>query len=699
MKKLFVLLIVLTVMIFIGGCQNLEEFFSFFNKAPIIISEPVKTATEGNLYSYQVEASDPDGDVLSYFLDLFPEEMNISSENGLVSWLPTNNQIGIYRVIMEVSDGRKSALQDFEIEVSNTNDSPQILSYFPANLNVDINEGDSIRFEIQAEDVDLNTTLNYRWFLNGSLVSNSTVTPVSGGSFVNNWKYFAGVGNSGQKTVKAIISDGELSNSMQWKVTINDITSPNKPTLDAVTSPTNISSQILSGTKESNSSIWINGTEAVALNSGTTWSFSFNLSEGENDISITSKDGAGNESSTVTSEIVLDSIAPGIPTLNDVITPTNISPQVLSGTKEANSSIWINGVEVVPINPETTWLYSFDLSEGINNISITSRDALDNESSAIISIIKYDLDIYVDAKNVSGIEDGTETHPFDSIGEGISAVISGKSVIVKEGSYNDKLIIDKSITVKKMVESSTNNTIIDGSDKSGNLITVAADNVTISGFYINGANSTEVGIYIDNYFSITIENNLIKNNKDYGINYCDSNPTIQNNTIEGNGSSGIDIKSGGLGIIHGNSITNNKYGIRSCGDSSPEINNNEITSNSNSGIYCREGANPVISYNTISNNSYGVLIDYNLTWGALVNPDIGGGDSASEGNNKISGNSIHGVSNKTTHNIYAKYNWWGDAAGPKYPYHTSSSGDWVYWSKTGGNIIFDPYLKTEPIEP
>ncbi|MEA2021032.1 MAG: right-handed parallel beta-helix repeat-containing protein [Candidatus Caldatribacteriota bacterium] len=693
MKKLFVLLIVLTVMIFIGGCQNLGEFFSFFNEAPIIISEPVKTATEGNLYSYQVEASDPDGDVLSYFLNLFPEEMNISSENGLVSWLPTNNQIGIHRVIIEVSDGRKSALQDFEIEVSNTNDSPQILSYYPANLNVDINEGDSIRFEIQAEDVDLNTTLNYRWFLNGSLVSNSSVTPVSGSSFVNSWKYFTGVGNSGQKTLKAIISDGELSDSVQWKITVNDITSPNKPTLDAVTSPTNISSQILSGTKESNSGIWINGTEVVALNPSTTWSFSFNLSEGENDISITSKDGAGNESSTVTADIVLDSMAPGVPTLNEVITPTNISPQTLSGTKEENSSIWINGVEAVPINPETIWLYSFDLSEGINNISITSRDALGNESSAITSTIKYDLDIYVDAKNVSGIEDGTETHPFDTIAEGIEAAVSGKSVIVAAETYNEQLVINKGITLRG---ESRNNTFVTGTGFTGNLITITADNVTISGFLINGLNSTEIGIYIDNYFSITIENNFIKNNKDYGINYCNSNPTIQNNTIEGDGSSGIDVKSGGFGIIRGNSITNNKYGIRTCGDSSPEINNNEITGNSNSGIYCRESATPVISYNTISNNSYGVLIDYNFTWGALVNPDIGGGDRGSEGNNNISGNSIHGVSNKTTHNIYAKYNWWGDAAGPKYPYHVSSSGDWVYWSETGGNVVFEPYLEAEP---
>jgi len=693
MKKLFVVLFILVIAILIGGCQSLVEILSFLNKEPIIFSEPILTATEDNLYSYEVKAIDPEGNVLNYFLSIYPEGMSINGENGLISWSPTNNQVGTHQVVVEISDGKKSVIQRFEIEVFNVNNPPKILSYSPVNLNVNINEGDSIKFEIQAEDIDLNTILNYRWFLNGLLVSNSSVTPVVSSSFVNNWTYFAGVGNCNKKTLKAIISDGTLSDSVQWKITVNDVTPPNKPTLDAVTSPTNISSQILSGTKESNSSIWINGIEAVSINSNTTWSFTFNLSEGKNDISITSRDTAGNESRAVIVDILLDNIAPCVPTLNEVINPTNISPQTLSGTKEINSSIWVNGVEVVPVNPDNTWSYSFDLSEGINKISITSRDALGNESFVITKTIEYDLNVYIDATNTSGTEDGTKVYPFDTIEEGIEASTAEKSVIVASGIYNEQLIVNKGISLQGAGKEST---FISGTGFNGNLITIAADNISISGFCIDGVNSNEVGIYIDNYSTITIKNNLIKNNKDYGIKYCDSKPTIQNNIIESNGSSGIDVGDGGSGVIENNFIAFNKYGIRTCGDSSPKITNNNIISNSNSGIYCRESATPVISYNTISNNSYGISIDYNLTWGALVNPDIGGGDRGSKGNNKISGNSIHGVSNETSHNIYAEYNWWGDATGPKYPGNTLSSGDWIYWSETGGNIIFNPYLEAEP---
>jgi len=187
-----------------GGCLNLASIFSIPNVAPVIISEPILTATEDQLYSYQVEASDSNnGDILTYSSIIKPEGMSTNSENGLLIWTPTNEQVGINKVEIEISDGKLSVAQSFEIEVSNMNGSPQILSYFPGNLNVNINEGDSVRFEIQAEDVDFNTILNYKWYLNGSLVSNSSVTPASGSIFVNNWTYSTDIGNSGTKNSKS----------------------------------------------------------------------------------------------------------------------------------------------------------------------------------------------------------------------------------------------------------------------------------------------------------------------------------------------------------------------------------------------------------------------------------------------------------------------------------------------------------------
>jgi len=647
MKKFFVLLFGLIILIVMGGCQSLVDFFPFLNRAPIIISEPAITATENNQYSYQLEAKDPDGDNLTYFLVLCPDGMSINSENGLLTWIPTNNQVGIHLITVETSDGKQSDTQSFEIEVINVNDPPLIFSYSPINLNFKINEGSSVKFEIQAQDIDLNATLSYQWLLNGKKVSSSSV---SGNDSKSSWIYYTSYGDYNQKIVKVLVSDGELEGQdyIQWNLTINDITPPAQPTLNTVISPTNISSQTLSGTKESNTSIWINGVEVVPIDSYVDWSYSFNLSEGENNISITSQDSAGNESGEATVKIILDTISPIVPTLNKVITPTNISVQILYGSKEANSSIWLNGTEIITANSSTNWNYAYNLTEGLNNISITSRDALGNESTAVTTTIEYDPNIYVDAANTTGIEDGTQTHPFDTITEGIIAVPSGKSVVVSAGTYNEQLIINKSITLHGASQA---NTFITGSGLTENLISLEADNITITGFTIDGTNSIAKGIYFDNCASININNNIIQNNTSYGINYTNSNPIIEYNDIKDNDYSGIDVAAGGAGAIRDNSLINNLYGIRSCVDSSPEITGNNINNN-NTGIYCRESATPTIS--------------------------------------------IHGINNETNHNIYAKNNWWGDAAGPKYPYHTSSSGDWAYWSGTGSEIIFTPHLITEP---
>jgi len=310
MKKFFIVLYVLIMATALGGCLNSSSIFPIFNVAPIIISEPIITATEDQLYSYQVEAKDPDGDSLTYLLAPSPEGMSINSENGLITWTPTNKQVGVNLVEVKISDGKLSVTQSFEIEVSNVNNFPQILSYSPTNTDIKINEGDSVGFEIQAKDIDLNTFLSYQWFLNDKLVSSSTI---SGNDSKSSWTYSASYGDYSQKIVKILVSDGELEDYVQWNITIDDITSPAQPTLDAVTSPTNISPQTLSGTKETNSSIWVNGIEVIPVNSSTTWTYDFNLSEEENNLSITSKDSAGNESSEATAKIILDSILPATP--------------------------------------------------------------------------------------------------------------------------------------------------------------------------------------------------------------------------------------------------------------------------------------------------------------------------------------------------------------------------------------------------
>ncbi len=82
------------------------------NAPPQFTSQPPTEAYPTLPYSYQVVASDSDGDPLLYELKDSPETMTID-ENQLISWTPSLSEAGSeYRVVIEVTDG---ALVDTQI--------------------------------------------------------------------------------------------------------------------------------------------------------------------------------------------------------------------------------------------------------------------------------------------------------------------------------------------------------------------------------------------------------------------------------------------------------------------------------------------------------------------------------------------------------------------------------------------------------
>ncbi len=59
------------------------------NRNPSITSTPVTTATEGQPYAYDVNATDPDaGDTLGYGLTQAPSGMTIDPASGVIAWTP-----------------------------------------------------------------------------------------------------------------------------------------------------------------------------------------------------------------------------------------------------------------------------------------------------------------------------------------------------------------------------------------------------------------------------------------------------------------------------------------------------------------------------------------------------------------------------------------------------------------------------------
>ena len=85
------------------------------NHAPTITSTPIITATVGELYTYDVEATDPDGDTLYYSLVISQDGMTINEDTGEINWIPTSAHIGDNPVIVEVTDLKLSVTQSFAI--------------------------------------------------------------------------------------------------------------------------------------------------------------------------------------------------------------------------------------------------------------------------------------------------------------------------------------------------------------------------------------------------------------------------------------------------------------------------------------------------------------------------------------------------------------------------------------------------------
>jgi len=112
-KKLLLTLSTFLIAFLFTGCF-------LFNSSPIIESDPVTTAKEGAVYTYDVEATDPNEDTLTYSLTISPTGMTINSTTGVITWTPTEDQVGENEVVVEVSDGSKSATQSFTITVDET---------------------------------------------------------------------------------------------------------------------------------------------------------------------------------------------------------------------------------------------------------------------------------------------------------------------------------------------------------------------------------------------------------------------------------------------------------------------------------------------------------------------------------------------------------------------------------------------------
>ena len=175
------------------------------NDAPAINSTAVITATQDSPYSYTVTATDPETadsppQTLSYSLVSFPAGMTINADTGLISWTPTNAEVGNRNVTVRVKDSsgaaNDSADQSFVIAVANVNDAPTLA---PIGSPQNATAGTPFSVTATGSDIDAGDTLTYSLDAAPAWLSINPATGVVSGT--------PGAGDAGSSTVTVRAAD------------------------------------------------------------------------------------------------------------------------------------------------------------------------------------------------------------------------------------------------------------------------------------------------------------------------------------------------------------------------------------------------------------------------------------------------------------------------------------------------------------
>ncbi|OGC24094.1 hypothetical protein A2310_05090 [candidate division WOR-1 bacterium RIFOXYB2_FULL_37_13] len=260
----------------------------------------------------------------------------------------------------------------------------------------DLPEHTNVGSQVIAGNAEANASI---YIYNNNLLVGSTETLVNG---TFNKTIALDIGNNEIK-VKAKDAAGNISQFSNVQTVVYDITSPEISTVSIDPSLSSIGqvtiSFTVSETLESDPVVTINGNRAGKISEqkqseqftvySVQYEYSYNIAadeqQGSAGIAIKVIDLAGN-STTYSSDdlLIIDCIAPVVPVVNDLPDYTNVGLQVITGTAEANASIYIYNNNLLVGSTETssggTFSKTIALDIGNNEIKVKAKDAAGNIS-------------------------------------------------------------------------------------------------------------------------------------------------------------------------------------------------------------------------------------------------------------------------------------------------------------------------------
>jgi hypothetical protein len=130
--------------------KSSAEVITKVNRVPVLINPDAQTSAEGALVSFQLSASEPDGDAVTYGATGLPAGLSIDAVSGLITGALDFNSAATYVVTASISDNYGgSASASFTWTVQNVNRAPSAYDSGPTTV-----EDTSLAVQLLAEDPD-----------------------------------------------------------------------------------------------------------------------------------------------------------------------------------------------------------------------------------------------------------------------------------------------------------------------------------------------------------------------------------------------------------------------------------------------------------------------------------------------------------------------------------------------------------------
>ena len=253
--------------------------------------------------------------------------------------------------------------------------------------------------------------------------------------------------------------------------------------------------------------------------------------------------------------------------------------------------------------------------------------------------------LFVDINNNSGIEDGSQLSPYNTIQEAINASPDGDTVIVLPGTYFENVEVNFRNLVLGSRYMDTEDpayitsTIIDGNN-TGKALFFRQSTGTIEGFTMQhglvndygggGIHTLEADVVISNCFITDNHHTLAENYYAGGLACMGGNVTIDHCTVTGNtsvnGTGAIVAGYGNINIM--NSLMTNNSGVKSFDFSSEAGNIINTTLAGNYGLFSAVSSamtiqNCIVWNTTSESNDLGMIGTVNYTNSAYLMPGTG----------------------------------------------------------------------------